>query len=177
MNLHTPTAIAPGVVSAARPEDAFAILETLTNAITEIDPDHTRYPLPEVPYCVQAMLDLIAQGLVVVVHSPTTGRIVGCLALDFARWPWVAPGTANKQAFHLYNQHFWVEPRYRRGGVAQKLLDAAKGIADERGLSLVFHMTSGTDAHTIRLHDRFMRSRGFEHTGGSFIRVPSRRTP
>lgn len=152
-------------VEIARPEDAFGIVDTMRLALAE---STTPYPEPDMPYCVQAMLDLIAQGLVAVARGPSRSRIVGCLMLDIGHWPWMHPN--NRAGQHLYNQHFWVEPRYRRGGVARDFLKFAKRVSDERNLPLVIEITSISDDADLR--DRFVRISGLTYTGGKFFRAP-----
>lgn len=152
-------------VEVARHEDAFGIVETMRLALAE---SATPYPEPDMPYCVQAMLDLIAQGLVAVARGPSRQRIVGCLMLDVARWPWTHPN--NPKGQHLYNQHFWVEPRYRRGGIARDFLKFAKTVSDERQMPLVIDISSMSDDADLR--DRFVRISGLTYTGGKFYRAP-----
>ncbi len=151
-------------VEAAVCADAFGILETLKLALASSE---AQYPEPDMPYAVQALLDLIAQGLVAVARGSGRQRIVGCIVLDVARWPWVHP--QNQAGQHLYNQHLWVEPRYRRGGVAQRLLSFAKEVADQRGLECQIDISSLSDDADLR--DRFVRISGFTYMGGKFYRA------
>lgn len=153
------------IVEPARCEDAFGILETLKLALAESGTD---YPEPDMPYAVQALLDLIAQGLVVVARGPVKSRIVGCLMLDVARWPWTHPN--NAKGLHLYNQHFWIEPRYRKGGIARDFLKFAKAVSDEKQMPLVIELSNISDDADLR--DRFVRISGFSYAGGKFIRAP-----
>lgn len=158
-------AVAFASVEPATYEDAFGILETMKLAHAE---SVTPYPELDMPYAVQATLDLIAQGLVAVARGPSRSRIVGCLMLDVARWPWTHPN--NPKGLHLYNQHFWIEPRYRRGGVARDFLRFAKALSDERQVPLVIDISSMSDDAELR--DRFVRISGFAYTGGKFFRAP-----
>lgn len=169
MNLAQPSqfrdaAVRAVTVDTARHDDVFAILATLKKALAE---SATPYPEPDMPYAVQAALDLIAQGFVGVARSDD--RIVGCIMLDVARWPWTHPN--NPQGLHLYNQHLWVEPRARKFGTARDLLAFAKGVADARQLPLVLDISNISDDAELR--DRFVRISGFAYTGGKFYRAPA----
>lgn len=152
-------------VVGARIEDAFDIHRTLMTALAE---SGTPYPEPDMPYAIQALMDLIAQQLVAVCKI-TEGRIVGCIVLDHARWPWVAPN--NPAGVHLYNQHFWVDKKYRRGSPAVRLLKFAKDVADAKGLPIVVQLT-GLMEIDASVRDRFVRIQGFSYTGGMFYRAP-----
>ena len=91
--------------------------------------------------------------------------LVGVLALDWATWPW------NRQKPYLYNQHFWVEPIWRSGGTATRLLQAAKALAQERGVPLLIE-TSMLDADTGK-KERFIEKNGLQRIGGKFIFTPN----
>jgi GNAT superfamily N-acetyltransferase len=153
-------------IRAAEPQDAFGIHETLLRALKVAG---TNYPEPDMPYCIQAMLDQIAQGFLGVAISPCGRRIIGVIWLDYGRWPWCSP--QNVKAFHLYNQHFWVEPDFRKGGTAKRLLDFAKSVADRKQLALKLEF-SNLDMKP-ELRDRFARINGFGYTGGVFYRAPA----
>ena len=156
-------------VEIAQCEDVVQILETMRLALRSA---HTPYPEPDLPYAMQAMLDLIAQGLVAVAWAPLKARAVGCLALDIARWPWTHP--SNPKGQHLYNQHFWIEPRYRKSGVARDFLKFAKAVSDEKQLPLVIEISNMSDSAELR--DRFVRISGLAYTGGKFYRAPQAKT-
>jgi GNAT superfamily N-acetyltransferase len=128
----------------------------------------TPWPPPDLPYAAQALMDLMAQGFVAVATDPV-GQIVGAIALDVTSWPWCHPD--NPKGHYLYNQHFWVDPTHRRGGAGIRLLDWAKGRADEAGLPLMIELTS-LDAN-VEEKDRFVKSRGFSYLGGKFFREPN----
>lgn len=143
-------------------EDTFAIVESLRVGFSEVD---TPYPREDVPYVYQAMMDQIAKGLVAVAGN-AAGVVVGVLVLDETRWPWTHP--SNKAGYHLYNQHWWVEPTARKGGAGLKLLDWAVARAEQVGLPLMIEMAcldASTDAK-----DDLLRRKGFKHLGGKFFR-------
>lgn len=149
-------------IQAAVPQDAFAIHRTLLKAL---ELSGTPYPEPDMPYCIQTMLDQIKEGFIGVAWA---GRVVGVIWLDYGRWPWCAP--TNPKGFHLYNQHFWIEPEFRMGGVGKKLLDFAKAVADRKQLPLKLEFSSMSMKPEVR--DRFARINGFGYTGGVFYREP-----
>lgn len=119
-------------------------------------------PAPERPYVLQYGMDLISRGLVYVAEVETT--IVGCIMLDTPHWPW------NRKAWYLENAHFWIEPTFRKGGTAAKLIDAAKSTAVEMKLPLRLCFTS--DGRDADLKDRWMRMQGFKYQGGNFFFHP-----
>jgi GNAT superfamily N-acetyltransferase len=146
--------------------DVSAVHECLERARAELD---TPFPPPDLPYALQALMDLIAQGFMSVATDPG-GQIVGVIALDVTNWPWCHP--ENPRGRYLYNQHYWVDPGYRRGGTGVKLLDWAKARADEAGMPLMIEMAS-LDGN-VDEKDHFVKSRGFTHLGGKFFREPNR---
>jgi GNAT superfamily N-acetyltransferase len=153
------------ILRAARYADMEGILQTLLRALAESE---TGYPEPDQPYCQQATMDLMAQGLVFVAANGE--RIVGVVILDYARWPWTHPNSESGR--HLYNQHFWVDPAFRRGGTALKLRKMAEARADALGLPLLLQ-TSSLDSNTD-LKDRFFAMGGFKRVGGNFYRMPKK---
>jgi GNAT superfamily N-acetyltransferase len=156
----------PAVLRLAVPEDIVSILDTLRTALEEVRQD-VAIPEPELPYAMQAMLDLIAQGFVHVLVN-TNGKVVGLIALSLRVWPWVSP--SNPAGRYLVDEYFWVERAYRRHGKAAQLIEAAKATADTLGLPLMIEMSSGgADAS---LKDRFIRRCGFTHIGGKMFRAP-----
>lgn len=156
--VETPIAVRPACF-----EDAFGIRDTLLDALSAAE---TPYPRPDMPYAVQYIMDLIAQDLVAVAEC--AGRIVGCIVLSYARWPWVHP--SNPAGIFLQNDHFWVEPTARRGGTAVKLLSFAKKKSDALKIWLSIDLSS-LDAST-EAKDRFVKSQGFVYIGGKFMRQP-----
>lgn len=158
--------VRPAVVRLAEPEDIVSILTCLRRALSEVRYDMP-LPEPDMPYALQAMLDLIAQDFVHVTIN-TNGHVVGVLALHVNSWPWVAP--SNRAGHYLTDAYFWVERPYRRGGTAAKLLDAAKATADSLKLPLMIEVSSG--GAEVALKDRFVRRCGFEYVGGKMYRAP-----
>lgn len=155
------------LVRPAKFADVDGILQTLLRALAESD---TPYPDPEQPYCQQYTMDLIAQGLVFVATTDAT-RVVGVLILDKAHWPWTRPGSESGR--HLFNQHYWVDPAYRRGGTALKLKRMAEARADDLGLPLLLQSTS-LDSDT-GLKERFFAIGGARYIGSNFLRMPKKK--
>jgi GNAT superfamily N-acetyltransferase len=148
--------------------DAFGILDTLIDALNA-----TELPLPDpvMPYAVQHMMDLIAREFVWVAEDHK-GRIVGCLALNFGQWPWV-PGH-DRRGTHLFNEHFWVDPAFRKGGTALRFLALAKARATTLKLALMIELAfidEGTKGRLSR-KDRFVANQGFRYIGGKFYWTP-----
>jgi predicted N-acetyltransferase YhbS len=148
------------IVRKAQFEDVFAI----ERSIREEAWPQTDIPLPppEMPYVVQYAMDLVQLGLVHV--AEIEGEVIGCVILNTRSWPW------NRQALFLENEHFWVEKRFRKGGTAAKLIDAAKQTATAMKLPLRLCFTS--DGHDADLKDRWMRMQGFKYQGGNFFFHP-----
>jgi len=154
-------------IGLAEPEDIVGLLEAMRKAHALISADMP-FPEPDVPYCMQAMLDQIALGHVFVARAPGSRRVVGVIALAIHRWPWTAPN--NAAGHYMINEHFYVDPIYRRGGTARRLLGEASALADRLGLPLMIDMASGgIDAS---LKDRFVKTQGFMYVGGKHYRAP-----
>jgi GNAT superfamily N-acetyltransferase len=146
-------------------DDITGVHVCLGRALQELD---TPFPAPDLPYALQALMDLMAQGFMAVATDPA-GAIVGVIALDVTSWPWCHP--ENRAGHYLYNQHFWVDPTQRRGGTGVKLLAWASARADEAGLPLMIEMAS-LDGN-VEEKDAFVQSRGFKYLGGKFFREPN----
>lgn len=153
----------PAYIRVAKFADVEGILQTLLRALDESE---TPWPVPEQPYCQQYTMDLIAQNLCFVALAEGT-RVVGVIMLDRARWPWTHPNSESGR--HLYNQHFWVDPAYRRGGTASKLLQMAAARADAEGLPLL--LISSSSSPDVDLADRFFATQGFKRIGGTYFRA------
>jgi GNAT superfamily N-acetyltransferase len=155
-------------IRVAQFEDVFQIERTLLDAARQAE-----FPVPPVerPYAVQKLMDLVAVKLIWV--AETQGKlypsgfppaIVGCIVLSHHVWPW------NRQAWHLVNDHFWVDPKYRKFGTAAKLLHCAKQAASELSKPLYLDFSfGGIDAD---LKDRFAKMQGFTYNGGRFCFDP-----
>jgi GNAT superfamily N-acetyltransferase len=147
-------------------EDVFQIERTLLDAAQAAE-----FPVPPVerPYAVQKLMDLVAHKLIWVAICSESERVVGCIVLSHHVWPW------NRQAWHLVNDHFWVDPQYRKFGTAQKLLQCAKQAAQELGKPLYLDLSfGGADAD---LKDRFAKMQGFTYNGGRFCFDPTKSSP
>lgn len=149
-------------VRLARYEEVFAIEATLLKAAAAAE-----FLVPEVerPYAVQKLMDLVARKLIWVAVDDKTTETVGCVVLNHHVWPW------NRQVWHLVNDHFWVEPGYRKFGTAKKLLDCAKQCARELGRPLYLDFSfGGIDSD---LKDRFAKMQGLRYNGGRFCFDPT----
>jgi GNAT superfamily N-acetyltransferase len=144
-------------IRVAQFEDVFQIERTLLDAARQAE-----FPVPPVerPYAVQKLMDLVAVKLIWVATCSESERVVGCLVLSHHVWPW------NRQAWHLVNDHFWVDPAYRKFGTAAKLLACAKDLGKPLYLDFSF---GGIDAD---LKDRFAKMQGFTYNGGRFCFDP-----
>jgi GNAT superfamily N-acetyltransferase len=157
------------LVRPAQFEDVFAIERTLLDAARRAE-----FPVPPVerPYAVQKLMDLVAVKLIWVAVSAEnahTETVVGCIVLSHHVWPW------NRQVWHLVNDHFWVDPAYRKFGTAAKLLRCAKDCAKELGKPLYLDFSfGGIDAD---LKDRFAKMQGFTYNGGRFCFDPTKSSP
>ena len=147
-------------------EDAVAIQDTLWHVQ---DMTETPYPDPDIPYAAQKLMTQATEGLICVATGWDERHIVGVIALGYATWPWKHP--EGKDAQYLINEHFYVDPIWRKGGTAKKLLGWAKDLADAKGLHLMIDFsTIDADVH---VKDRFARINGFKYTGGKFLRPHS----
>lgn len=147
------------IIREARYTDLFGLERTLTQALTL---GGFSEPI-EQPYAYKKLLDLIGFRLAWVAEAD--GHIVGCLVLSHHCWPW------NSQEWHLAQEHLWVEPEYRRGGTAAKLLGCGKQCAHELGRKLVLNISFGGEDAPLK--DRFVKSQGFAYIGGRFCFDPS----
>jgi GNAT superfamily N-acetyltransferase len=146
-------------------EDVFQIERTLLDAARLAE---FSVPPVERPYAVQKLMDLIAVRLIWVATTEENA-VVGVIVLSHHVWPW------NRQAWHLVNDHFWVDPAYRKFGTAAKLLHCAKQAAQELGKPLYLDFSfGGIDAD---LKDRFAKMQGFTYNGGRFCFDPTKSSP
>jgi GNAT superfamily N-acetyltransferase len=153
------------IVRPAQFEDVFQIERTLLDAARLAE-----FPVPPVerPYAVQKLMDLVAVKLIWVAATEDN-TVVGCIVLSHHVWPW------NRQHWHLVNDHFWVDPAYRKFGTAAKLLQCAKDCAKELGKPLYLDFSfGGIDAD---LKDRFAKMQGFTYNGGRFCFDPTKSSP
>jgi GNAT superfamily N-acetyltransferase len=153
------------IVRPAQFEDVFQIERTLLDAARLAE-----FPVPPVerPYAVQKLMDLVAVKLIWVAATEDN-TVVGCIVLSHHVWPW------NRQHWHLVNDHFWVDPAYRKFGTAAKLLECAKQCAYSVGRPLYLDFSfGGIDAD---LKDRFAKMQGFTYNGGRFCFDPTKSSP
>jgi GNAT superfamily N-acetyltransferase len=148
------------LVRLAQFEDVFQVERTLLDAARLAE-----FPVPPVerPYAVQKLMDLIAVKLIWVATTEEN-TVVGVIVLSHHVWPW------NRQHWHFTNDHFWVDPAYRKFGTAAKLLQCAKQCAEDLGKPLYLDFSfGGIDAD---LKDRFAKMQGFTYNGGRFCFDP-----
>jgi predicted N-acetyltransferase YhbS len=143
-------------------EDVFQIERTLLKALAM---GWFSEPI-EQPYAYKKLLDLIGFRLAWV--AEVDGNIVGCLILSNHYWPW------NSKNWHLAQEHLWVEPEFRKGGTAAKLIACGKECARELGRKLVFNISFGGEDADLK--DRFVKAQGFTYIGGRFCYDPSPRS-
>ena len=138
-------------------DDIFEIEALLIKARDEIDLKDN--PHQETPYIYHDLIHQAEAGLLIVAEDG--GYVCGVMALATSHWPW-----NRKQGQHLINNHFYVDPEYRRGGTARKLLEAAKVVARERGMPLRIDLMG---AGSRELKDRFCEMSGLRYLGGIFL--------
>lgn len=142
-------------VRPARYDDILDVEALLVQTRDEIDiaiPEH------ELPFALHDLLHQAEAGLLIVAED--AGYICGVVALGIHHWPW-----NRQQGRFLTNHHFAVDPEYRKGGTAKKLIDAAKMIAKARNIPLRIDLMGGGDREA---KDRFMQMMGGRYLGGQF---------
>ena len=139
----------------ARYDDIIDVEACLVRAREEMDFD---IPEHEVPFALHNLLHQVEAGFLIVAED--AGYIVGVIALVPHHHPW------NRTQKFLVNEHFFVDPDYRKGGTAKHLLDAAKVRADELNMPLRIDLIGGGDRQA---KDRFMELNGFRFLGGQFL--------
>lgn len=93
------------------------------------------------------------------------GEIVGCLLCAPHHKSW------SPTAFYLENMHWYVSPKFRRHGVAQRLLERYRKAAEATGLMAQLTVTYG-DMPDIK--DRFARRQGYmTYLGGNHLYIPT----
>jgi GNAT superfamily N-acetyltransferase len=143
------------IVREGRFRDVFAIQDLLENALAE---SKHRLPPPEYPYAYQQVLEQMGRGMVWVAAKGE--EIVGVIILNTYTHSW------NREAVFLENEHFCVDPKHRKGGIASKLLDVAEAFSQLKGMRFYPRLTYGSsDAKAI---DRWMRLKGYVYLGGTF---------
>lgn len=104
------------------------------------------------------LADLIAKHMVFI--ATLGNKIVGSIALKFGFMPW------NNEEGLLFNEFLMTDKKYRKYGVADKLIHASKDFADKSGLLLMMGHFSGTSPE---LKDKYLSIRGFKYAGANFI--------
>lgn len=120
-------------------------------------------PQPAYPqaFAHHKLVDFAHSGGMIVAECE--GKIVGVVLLEkHGLWYTAKP-------HYLQAVDFCVAPEFRAGGTAAKLLERAKGIADQARVPLVVSITSGDKAD---LKDRFVRGMGFVYEGGNLAYIP-----
>lgn len=102
--------------------------------------------------------DLIAKHLVLI--ATLGDKLIGAIALRFGYLPW------NNEVPILFNEFLMTDKKYRKTGVTDKLIQAAKDFADTSKMFLMVGHFSGTDPE---LKDRFIKMRGFKYIGANYV--------
>lgn len=129
----------------------------------------TPYPDPDIPFAAQRLMWQANEGNIAVwVDDNDIPR--GAIVLAETVWPWKHP--MSPDAAYLHNEHFFIDPNFRKGGAAKQMLAWAKNEAKSAGkmLMLDFSTLDGDVAYK----DRFARINGMVHTGGKFLYAPSK---
>lgn len=104
------------------------------------------------------LADLISNHLVF--KATYDDKIIGCIGLRISHFPW------NNKVSILVNDFLMTDAKYRKTGVADRLLEACKKFSDESKLLLWIGHITGTSAET---KDRYLKNHGFKYAGGNFI--------
>jgi hypothetical protein len=92
-----------------------------------------------------------------------SGRLVGTLICSIVQPLW-------SDLWFLSNDFFTVDQHFRKHGVAQKLIELAKMLSEEKRLPIWFEVTTGGRAE---LKDRFIAFQGLTYMGGRHLYWPS----
>ena len=130
---------------------------------------HSEYAALELPYPVLNEHRTISYIANLVQHpngkvwvADLSGRIVGALVCSIVRPLW-------SDTWMLNNDFFVVEPHFRKHGVAQNLMTAAKAFSEEKRLPIWFETTCGGRAE---LKDRWVAMQGLDYIGGRSLYWP-----
>lgn len=140
--------------------DAFSIVAMLWEARDETD---FPVPAPNIPYAYQNLMEMISSGTVWVAKTDEDKLIGVAIASPQRLWHVQEP-------HFLQTEEFYVEPAYRKGGIAARLLEKVTEAADEMGVPLVVSITSGGMAE---LKDRFVAQQGLTYLGGNLLHQPA----
>jgi hypothetical protein len=86
-------------------------------------------------------------------------QIVGIIGGNISKFPW------NSQEPFLAVEWFYVNANFRKGNVANKLIEKLKEAIEQYNLPIVTTLMNGVDTES---KERFMCMKGFTYTGGSF---------
>ena len=121
----------------------------------KISQQESPVPYPEVDEldCIRWVTRVVAiGGSFVALHN---NRIIGSIGIGVEQFTW------NTRYEFLTNEWFYVHPKFRRAGVAVRLISGAKAMSDSSGRPFLFSVTSGIDKRI----DRFIAMQGFKPIG------------
>lgn len=104
------------------------------------------------------LADMIAKHLVLI--ATIEEKLVGGIGLRFGYIPW------NNEVPILVNDFLMTDKQYRKYGVAQRLIEAAKDFANKSKMFLLVGHFSGTYPE---LKDKFLSTKGFKYAGGNYV--------
>lgn len=146
------------VIRAAVPRDATALYDVLIRYFEELA---LFYPGPvEGPTMAWGLSVLVKGGVIVATEND---QIIGSVGMEMGQYPW-APAVN-----YLNGVWFYVAPEYRRGGTAERLMKAAKDIAERNKMALRLDNVWGVE---VELQDRWRKQHGFKYVGGNHVWFP-----
>lgn len=104
------------------------------------------------------ILSILQEGMIAV--ADLSGRIVGAACASPYRQPW-------SLQWMLDMEFLYVLPNFRGEGVAEGLMRAVEGFADQYKLPLTFGMQT-VDRPVVK--DRMMKMAGWVYAGGNYVR-------
>ena len=104
------------------------------------------------------LLAIIEEGFLAV--ADLNGRIVGATCASPFKPPW-------SHRWMLDMEFLYIMPTFRQAGVADGLINAVQGFADEVKLPMTFAIQTGEKP---LVKDRLMKMAGFTYVGGTYLR-------
>lgn len=151
----TPVQIA---IRRAAPMDFVNIARLLEQAVQDVE---VAFPPINQMKLLQWIMDCKRDGEIVV--ADCSRQIVGALGLLAREYPW-----ADERM--IASEFFYVQPKFRKRGTADSLIQAAEKFADDSKTRLVMTFVGGKDAE---LKDVYMSRKRFIYCGGTFLRMPA----
>ena len=118
------------------------------------------YPAWEENASIQWIAGVLTKGVAFVSIDESSGKIIGSVGFSGQHYPW------NETVWVLECEWFYVNPEFRSGGAAVKLVEMAKDFADDNDSPLILSIIQGLDAE---LKDRFISTCGLDYVGGTFV--------